>query len=237
MTNHQSNIIFYTVISFIVTAIIIHVTNPEFFGDLGKNKEELLLKEAVKKGDHNEALYYYQLLVDERISNGNDINAETAVLYEDMAKLHSSLGNTAEEQNHYLESLNVKEKLAKNDVFAFANTYYQLGVLAEKQQQYDQALRYFEKALSKRLGDTTEAEEADDGFTTSMHKSRLKYIRSNNEGTIATFKKLAAMHIIKNEYAIAKAYYERALTASRLTFGENDIRTLEIMDLVKKLEL
>ena len=92
MTNRQSNIIFYTVISLILTAIVIHVSNPEYFGDLSKSKEELQLKEAVKKGDHKEALHYYQVLLDERITNGKEINAETAVMYEDMAKLHSSLG-------------------------------------------------------------------------------------------------------------------------------------------------
>ena len=67
-----------------------------------------------------------------------------------------------------------------------------------------------------------------------MHKSRLNHLRLNNEGTIATLKKLAAMHIIKNENAIAKAYYEKALAASKVTFGENDNRTLEIVDLVNQ---
>ena len=94
---------------------------------------------------------------------------------------------------------------------------------------------YFEKALSKRLGDTTKTEQKDDGFTASLHKSRLNHIRLNNEGTIATFKKLAAMHIIKKEFAIAKTYYGRALTASKLTFGENDNKTLEIKDLANQL--
>ncbi len=237
MTNRQSNIIFYTVISFVVTAIIVQVTNPEIFADLGKTQEELLLKEAVEKGDHNQALTSYKLLVDERISNGKEINAETAIMYEDMAKLHSSLGNTTEEKNYYLKSLGVKEKLVKNDVFSFANTYYQLGFLAEEQQQYDQALMYFEKALSTRLGDKTEAEHENDGFSTKMHKSRISYIRLNNEGTIATFRKLAEMHVIKNQHAIAKSYYERALTASELTFGESDNRTLEVLDLVNRLEI
>ncbi|OED37535.1 hypothetical protein AB833_23135 [Chromatiales bacterium (ex Bugula neritina AB1)] len=237
MTNHQSNIIFYTVISLIVTAIIIHVTNPDFFGDIGKSRDELLLKEAVAEGNHNKALKYYQKLIDARKNNGNEITAETAAMYEDMAQLHSAIGNTTEKRNHYLYSLKIKEQLPKNDVFAFANTYYQLGVMAEEQQQYDQALRYFEQALSWRIGDTTEAEEQDDGFTTSMHKSRLKHMRLNNEGTIATFKKLAAMHIIKNENAIAKSYYERALAASKTTFGEDDNKTLEIVNLLNQLEL
>ena len=43
------------------------------------------------------------------------------------------------------------------------------------------------------------------------------------------------MHIIKKEYAIAKTYYEKALTASKLVFGEDDSKTLEILDLVNQV--
>lgn len=236
MTNHQSNIIFYTVISVIITALAIQVIDPDFYENVGKNKEELLLKDAVKKGDHNLALTSYQRLVDESIDNGKEINAETAEMYEDMAKLHSLLGNAAKEKNHYLKSLTIREKLPKNDVLAFANTYYQLGILAEEQQQYEQALAHFQKALYKRLGDTLETAAEDDGFTNSMLKSRLKKLRLNNEDTIATFKKLAAMHIIKKEYSIAKTYYERALSASKLAFGESDNQTLEIENLLDQLQ-
>jgi len=236
MTNHQSNIIFYTLISVFITALAIQVIDPDFYESIGKNKEELLLKDAVKKGDHKQALISYQKLVDESIGNGKEINVETAEMYEEMAKLYSLLGNAAEEKNHYLKSLNIREKLPKNDALSFADTYYQLGVLAEEQQQYDQAQAYFEKTLYKRLGDTLETKDEDNGFTNSMLKSRLRKLRLNNEGTIATFKKLAAMHIIKKEYSIAKTYYERALSASKLAFGENDNKTLEIESLMDQLE-
>jgi tetratricopeptide (TPR) repeat protein len=234
MTPRQSNIIFYTVLSFIATATIIHATSPDFFGDLAKSKEELLLKEAVNKGDHGQALTSYQNLVEERIRNDNEINAETAVMYEEMAKLYSSFGNKAEAKNHFLKSLNIKEQLNKNNPFAFANTYYQLGVLAEEEQQYEQALSYYEQALFKRLGELTETKEEDGGFMSTLLNKRLKHQKLNNEGTIATLKKLASMHIIKKEYDIANTYYERALAASKVVFGEDDSKTLEIMDLMKK---
>ena len=42
MTPRQSNIIFYTFLSFVATAIIIDKTAPDFFGDIAKSKEELL---------------------------------------------------------------------------------------------------------------------------------------------------------------------------------------------------
>ena len=235
MTPRQSNIIFYTFISFVVTATIIDMKNPDFFGDFAKSKEELLLKEAVNKGDHNQALTSYQLLIEERISDGNEIDTETAIMYEDMAKSYASLGNKVEAKNHYLKSLNIKKQLARNNLFAFSNTYYQLGVLAEDERQIDQALTYFEKALFEMLGDTTETEEESGGYSSTMLKIRLKHARLNNEGTIAIFNKLAAIHIIKKEYAIAKTYYERALTASKLVFGEDDNKTLEIMGLMNQL--
>ena len=152
-----------------------------------------------------------------------------------MAKSYASLGNKKEAKNHYLKSLNIKKQLVKNNRYAFSNTYYQLGVLAEEEQQTDQALMYFEKALFEILGDTTETEEEEGGYTSTILKSQIKHAKLNNESTIAIFKKLAAMHIIKKEYAIAKTYYEKALTASQLVFGEDDNKTLEIMGLMNQL--
>ena len=142
-----------------------------------------------------------------------------------------------EAKNHYLKSLNIKKQLVKNNRYAFSNTYYQLGVLAEEEQQTDQALMYFEKALFEILGDTTETEteEEEGGYTSTILKSQIKHAKLNNESTIAIFKKLAAMHIIKKECAIAKTYYEKALTASQLVFGEDDSKTLEIMGLMNQL--
>jgi tetratricopeptide (TPR) repeat protein len=235
MTPRQSNIIFYTFLSFVATALIIDATAPEFFSDFAKTKEELLLKEALNKGDHNRALTSYQFLIEERISDGNEIDTETAIMYEDMAKSYALLGNKVEAKNHYLKSLNIKKQLAKNNLFAFSNTYYQLGVLAEEEQQTDQALMYFEKALFEILGDTTETEEERGGYMSTMLKSQIKHGRLNHESTIAIFKKLAAMHIIKKEYAIAKTYYEKALTASKVVFGEDDKKTLDIMGLMNQL--
>ena len=235
MSPRQSNIIFYTFLSFIATAIIIDKAAPDFFGDIAKSREELLLKEALNKGNHNQALTYYQFLVEKRISDGDEIDTETAIMYEDMAKSYALLGNKVEAKNHYLKSLNIKKQLAKNNLFAFSNTYYQLGLLAEEEQQTDQALMYFEKALFEILGDTTETEEESGGYTSTMLKTQIKHQRLNNETTIAIFKKLAAMHIIKKEYAIAKTYYEKALTASKLLFGEDDNKTLEIMGLLNQL--
>ena len=233
MTNHQSNIIFYTVISIIVTGIIIHANNPDFFGDLGKSKEALLLKNAVSNGDYNQALTSYRSLVNERISNGKEFSAETAIMYEDMAKIYYSLGNPSDAKTYYLNSLDIREQLARNDVFAYADTYYQLGVLSEEKQQYNQALTYFEKALSKRLGNTTDDEP--DGFTVGMHKSRLNHLRLNNAGTIDTLKKLAEMHIIKNDHTTAKSYFERALTASKTVYGENDDQTKKLTNTIQQL--
>lgn len=235
MTARQSNIIFYTLISFVVIAIIIDTTNPDLFDDFSKSKEELLLKEAVNKGNHNQALTSYQLLIEERISDGNEIDTETARMYEEMAKSYALLGNKIEAKNHYLKSLTIRKQLGKNNLFAFSNTYYQLGVLAEEEQQTEQALMYFEKALFEMLGDTTETEEEGGGYTNTMLKNQIRHKRLNNEGTIAIFKKLAAMHIIKKEYAIAKTYYKKALTASKQVFGEDDKKALEIMGLMNQL--
>ena len=107
--------------------------------------------------------------------------------------------------------------------------------MAEAEQQYDQALSYYEQALIKRLGELTETKEEDGGFMSTLLKKRTKHQKLNNEGTIATLKKLASMHIIKKEYAIAETYYERALTTSKQVFGEDINKELEIMGLMNQL--
>ncbi len=235
MTNRQSNIIFYSVISLIIYALIINHFYPEYFENFTKSKAELSIKVAMDDGEHGKALAIYQQLLEKKIEQGNESSLETAAMYEEMANLYSLLGNKSDEKNYYVMSLNIKEKLKKVDRYSFANTYEKLGEIAEENREYDQAQLYYEKSLSHRLGDTEKDE--DEGMITGMHQSRLNYIRLNNEATITTFKKLAKIHNIKKEYAIAKNYYEKALTASKLTFGEDDAKTLEIMHLVNSIRL
>lgn len=235
MTNRQSNIIFYSIISLIIYGLIINFIYPEYFDDLTKSKEELSIKEAMNKGEHKIALSLNQQMVEERISDGNEYSIETASIYEEMAKLYKTLGNKEEEKNYYLKSLNIKEQLKKADVLGIANTYDKLGSLAEEEKQYDQAQMYYEKSLSKKLGITKEGEEQDEGLFVGMQNTRESYLRLNNEMTIATFKKLGEIHNIKKEHAIAKKYYEQALTASKLTFGEDDDKTLELMHMMNRL--
>ena len=235
MTNRQSNIIFYGVISIILYGLIVNHFYPDFFDDLSKSKEELTIKEAIANGDPNKALTVYQQLVAEKVNDGSENTVETAAMYEDMASLYSQLGNKAEEKNYYLKSLNVKKKLLKVNTFSFANTYVKLGLLAEEEKQYEQAQAYYEQSLVKRLGDTKAGDN--EGMFEGMQNAQQRFKRLNNLETIATFKKLAALHALKKEYVTAKDYYEKALTASKLTSGEDDVKTLEIIDLIKQLPL
>jgi len=85
--------------------IIINNFYPEFFDDFSKSKEELSIKEAMSKGEHNKALTIYQKLVEESVGDGGENSPKTAGMYEAMANLHWLLGNKAEEKNHYLKSL------------------------------------------------------------------------------------------------------------------------------------
>ena len=236
MTNRQSNVIFYSVISIIIYALIINFLNPDFFEDFSKSKEELSIKEAMNNGEHKKALAIYQQWIKERISEEGEIDAEVAAMYESVANLYFFLGNKVAEKNYYLKSLNIKKQLKKNDIFGFARTYYKLGLIAEEEGEYDQAQMHYEESLSKRLGDSEKIKEENVGMINGMHQARLNYIRLNNKVTIATLKKLGAIHSAKKEYAIAKEYYVKALTASKLTFGEDDVETLKINGLITGLE-
>ena len=235
MTNHQSNIIFYSVISLVIFALVIHSIAPDFFDDLTKSKNELSVKEALNKGEHSQALTFYQKLIEEEINNNNEKSPEAAEIYEGMAASHSQLGNRPQEKEYYLKSVTIKEQLKEIDTSGLTILYDKLGAIAEDEEKYDEAQTYYEKSLSKKLGNHTD--EKDEGLFVGMQHSRTQYLRLNNEETIRSFIKLAEIHTIKRELPIAKKYYEQALAASKLTFGEDDDRTLEIMNLMNRLAL
>lgn len=228
MTNRQSNIIFYSIISLIISALVTHYIYPDFFDDLTKSKNELSVKEALNKGEHSQALFLYQELIEEKIKNNDEKSPEAAEIYEGMATSHSKLGNRSQEKKYYLKSVNIKEQLKEIDTFGLTILYDKLGAIAEDDKKYDEAQMYYEKSLSKKLGNDTD--ENDEGLFVGMQHSRTQYLRLNNEETIRSFIKLAEIHTIKREYPIAKKYYEQALAASKLTFGEDDDKTLEIMN-------
>ena len=80
-----------------------------------------------------------------------------------------------------------------------------------------------------RLGDINPDDTK--GVFEGLQSTQEQYKRLNNAGTIAIFKKLGALHSHKKEYTTAKRYYERALAASKITLGDDDAETLEVMNL------
>ncbi|MEM5528620.1 tetratricopeptide repeat protein [Gammaproteobacteria bacterium AS21] len=227
MTNRQSNIIFYAVISLIMSALLINMFAPEVIQQATDSKEQITIRKSLQEGEYQTALANYETLVNSELEN-NKNTIELANLYEEIAQVQRQLGNSVEENNYYLKSLAIKKSLKKIDIFSLAKTYYQLGIIAEQSEQLNQAQNYFEKALTTRLGVIVDLKEEDLGMFDGMQQSRLQYQRLNNEGTIANYLKLANIHKLKEQQAIAKEYYDKALAASILTFGEDDKRTLDL---------
>lgn len=234
MTNRQSNIIFYSIISLIIYAIIINYIYPDFFENLSKSNEELSIQEAMENGEHKRALTLYELK-EKNVNSDTKNSPKIASMYAQMAQLHALLNNKQQEKAYLLKSIAIIEKLKKPDTLLMINIYEKLGGYAENNKQYDEAQRYYEKSLSKKLEGSNK--EEDKGLFVGMQNTRQKYLRLNNEQTIITLKKLGEIHTIKREYVIAKEYYQRALTASQLTFGENDQKTLEVMKLMNQIVL
>jgi len=237
MSNRQSNIIFYSIIFLVITAILINNFYPDLFANYTKSKDEISIKEAMDNGEYDKALTSYKYLIRQSVSQNNANTIETATLYEDMANISFLLGNKDQEKNYYLKSLAIKKQLKKIDIYSFAKTYSKLGELAQADKKYDQAQMYYEKSLMTRIGNIVEPSEDDEGMFVNMQQSRIKYIILNHQDTIATYKKLATIHQIKNEYVKAKEYYDKALAGSINTYGEDDIKTAEITNLIKQLSL
>lgn len=235
MTNRQSNIIFYGVIALIAYGLIVNHFYPDFFEDLGKSKEELSIKEAVAQGDHTQALSLYRGLLLKRLGTDKETTTDTAEIYEEMAQLHAKADDTAEAKAHYLKALETKKRLNPVNTYSVSKTYFDLGTIAERDKHIDQAQSYYEQALSTRLGKPRSAD--DEGIFEGLQNNQQRYKRLNNAGTIAIFNRLAALHVAKKDYTSAKNYYERALEASKLTYGEDDAKTQEVKDLIKTLPL
>jgi tetratricopeptide (TPR) repeat protein len=200
---------------------------PEVIQQATDSKEQITIRKSLQEGEYQTALANYETLVNSELEK-NKNTIELAELYEEIAQVQRQLGNKAEESNYYLKSLAIKTSLKNIDIFSLAKTYYQLGIIAEQSEQLNQAQDYFEKALTTRLGVIVDLKEEDLGMFDGMQQSRLQYQRLNNEGTIANYLKLANIHKLKKEQAIAKEYYDKALAASVLTFGEDDKRTLDL---------
>lgn len=237
MTNRQSNIIFYSVISIIIYVVIVNNFYPDFFEDFSKSKVELSIEEAKSKGEHRKALTLYQKLVEEKISGGEAASAETADIYAAMANLHLLQGNKAEAKNDYLKALDIREQSNTKKISSIVIIYNKLGSIAQGEGKYDQAQLYYEKSLAKMLGNSQVRKEGDEGVFEGLQNAQEGYKRLNNEWTITAFKKLGEIHQIKKEYLTAKNYYEKALAASKLTFGEDDVKTLEIIEIMERFDL
>lgn len=236
MTNRQSNFIFYSVICLTISGFLIDFLIPSAFDGFKMSKAEIELKEALHNKEYNKALDNYKTLIGKSITEGEEYSLKTASLYEETAKLYALSGNQVQATEYYLKSIEVKKQLPKIDSFSMANAYYQLGLIAQTERKNDQALRFFEQSLAARLADIIEPDKNDEGMFDNMQASRVSYLKQNHEDTIANYKKLAAIHTARNEYSIAKNYYEKALAASRNTLGADDARTLAIIAAIKALK-
>jgi len=226
MTNRQSNIIFYAILSLILSALIINALNPELIQQVTDSDEELAINDAIKAGDHQRALANYQTLI-KKTQQHNSI--ELAKLYDSAALIsQQQLKDFTLANDYYLQSLAIKQNLPKVDIYSLANTYFQLGVLAQNQQQLEQAQEYYEKALTTRLGTIIDLKDEELGMFDGMQQSRLQYQRKHNEGTIANYLKLAETHQLMQQQAIADDYFNKALETSIEVFGAQDERTLAL---------
>jgi len=236
MTNKQSNFVFYSVICLTISGFLIDFFIPTAFDGFKMNKEELVLKEALQNKQYNKALDSYKTLIGKRVSRGDDKSLETANLYEKIADVYALSDNQTQAKEYYLKAIEIKKQLGNVDSYSMANAYYQLGLLAEKEHNNGQALQYFEQSLTARLADIIAPDKNDEGMFDNMQASRVSYLKQNHEDTIANYKKLAAIHSARNEYGIAKNYYQKALAASQNTFGEDDAKTLAILAAIKALK-
>jgi len=235
MTNRQSNFIFYSVVFLTISGFLINLLFPSAFDGFKMSKDQLVIKEAMANRAYPKALNSYQNLIAKQISDGHEITLQTTIMYEEMAHLYTLMNNNKLAKQYYLKSLAVKKQLNNADSYTLANVYYQLGLIAEQEQQTDRAISYYEQSLSARLRDIKTPVEGDEGMFENMQESRLGYLKSNHEDTIANYKKLGTLHNAKLEHAIANRYFAKALSASVNTFGEDDPRTLQIRGLIKGL--
>jgi tetratricopeptide (TPR) repeat protein len=235
MTNRQSNIIFYGIIFFIISGFMINQFQPDAFDTFTKSNEQRLIEEAVSKREYDSAIDHYQKLVTDQINQDNENTKETAALYEGIASMYFLTGNAAQERRYYLKSLAIKTQLKNANRQSLANTYYKLGVIEEQEQQFKDAQRYYEQSLDTWIGDIQALSEEEKGLFTGMQQTREIHLRANHPDTIATYNKLASLQAMQNQSERAKTYYQKALAASIITYGEEDKVTLGIINAMQNL--
>ncbi len=237
MTNRQSNIIFYSAVVLFVIVALMNVYYPQLFEGFTKSNQELQIKEAMAKTEYDKALAVYGELIADKANQGESNTAETAQMYQEVAKIYALMGNSEQEQQFYLKALPIRQQLEEKDRYSLAQVYHQLGLLAKQQGRWNQAQQYFEKSLYARLGDIEQFEESEKGMFNRLQAQRINYKRLNHAETIATFQQLAEVFVSKKDYQSAKNYYQSALEASEQIYGEDSAQMLTFSKLIDKLPL
>jgi tetratricopeptide (TPR) repeat protein len=235
MTNRQSNILFYSAVALFVIVALTNVYYPQLFEVFSKSDQELQIKEAMAKTEYDKALALYGELINEKATQGESNTAETAQLYQEIAKIYALMGNSEQEQQFYLKALPIRQQLQEKDRYSLAQVYHQLGLLTKQEKRWSQAQQYFEKSLYARLGDIEPLGEDEKGMFTKLQQQRINYKRLNHAETIATFQQLAEVFVSQENYKSARDYYQRALLASEQTFGEDSAEVFAFSKLIELL--
>lgn len=234
MTNRQSNIIFYSLISLFLIGVITNAVFPQFFERFTKTEQELQIQQAMEKAEYDKALAVYSELVAANINQDQENTMPTAALYEEMAKIYALQDNQAQERAYYLKSLPIRKTFQEKDRYSLARIYHQLGLLDVQEDRLNKAQSNFEISLLTRLGDEQSSDQ-DKGMFLSLMQQRIDYKRLNHSETVATFRQLAGVHEIKKEYKLAREYYTRALSVSKEVFGEESSQVADIERVISKL--
>ena len=188
------------------------VEDPDY-----KKGESFLFKQ------NDSAFYYFNKVV-----TGSNDSLQVAMAYNNMAAIQSDAGDYFGGQESLLKSLRFLDESKERDRYCLSSDFNELGITSFNLKNYDEALRYYDKALEfssdkefqlvilnnkalvyQRMGDYKEALDIYEDVARQNHNNRAAYARAlsnmaktkwlQNPDYVAASEFLTALKIRKEE--------------------------------------
>ncbi|MGB0522374.1 MAG: tetratricopeptide repeat protein [Flammeovirgaceae bacterium] len=153
-----------------------------------------------KLGDYEAALEEHRLALTQRKELGDWAGISDS--YNNMANIYRQQGHYAKALNHYIQSLEIDEKLGRGNI-ALGNVYNNIGIMYHLMEEDDIALNHYHNALSKfRAAQSRTGESMVLNNIGSSYKQQGRF----REALKATEKSLYIADEIREKNRIAEAY-------------------------------
>ena len=196
--------------------------------------------------EHEKALEYYKLYIEENEAKGKDHNLATA--YNNIGLIYQRQRKYKEALKYNLKSLEIEEALDRNDNHqTMANTYNNIGIIYVHQKEYDKAAEICLKSLDllktfygndnhpriaslyHNIGGISlqqkKSDKALEYYWKAIEIRKSHYGDDNHPGNAASYNNIAGIYENQKDYNSALKYFLISLDILKTIHGDNHSST------------